>query len=250
MNLPRNVRAKNTNMHNRNASNREINRKINELDVICQKHKIGNLTFRNCKFANSDGKVTFIEHDHVRGNMRSGVMIVRANMVEPSELIYDIVEIEKNKRERDEKKRQDEMEKARLEIERYENANKKNQLSDKGSDRLSDSAGFGIVGTIPNRQSETTEHKKLLENLVDHENKIDVYDKLTEEGYPNTEPVDQPTESIITETIEPTKEISNDECPNDEHQDNTDKNQKNKSAKTKREKAIKQMQEQLAKKNK
>ena len=117
-NLPRNARARNANGHRKKAATKEINRSTKELDTICDKHKIGVLTFRSCKLASEDGKVTFVENEFVRGNMKSGIVVLRAGSVHLSDSVYDVVEIKKNKLERDEKNKQEELEQIRVEMDR------------------------------------------------------------------------------------------------------------------------------------
>ncbi|XWV24621.1 hypothetical protein QJ856_gp1164 [Tupanvirus deep ocean] len=273
MPLPRNARAKNTSSKLRNQSNHEIARKTSQLDAVCDKHKIGNLTFRSCKYATAEGKVTFVEHDHIRGNMKSGIMIVKANTLAPSDNLYDIVEIEKAKRERDEKKRQEETEKARIEIERLKTQNATNNIPEGGD-----------------------QHRDLLEKLVDEDNKlVDDDNKLVDDDNKtdsnnencvtptedNKDPqiesskqileelndqicVEVPKETDIIEQEKSNEDISSnivdatdnhpecsDDCGHDHNHDHDNKNgKKNKSAKAKREKAIKQMNDELAKKAK
>lgn len=124
MPLPRNVTARNKNTHTKNAKNRDHVKKTSELDTICDKHQIGNLSFRSCKFASAEGNVTFIEHECVRGNMKLGALIIRAKELLPSsDVIYDLVRLEKEKLERDENKKNEEAEKIRDEMQRLQNAN-------------------------------------------------------------------------------------------------------------------------------
>ena len=240
MPLPRNAKSKNSSTRNRNAATKEITKKTNELDFICEKHKIGNLSFRSCKYATAEGKVTFVDHSHVRGNMKSGIMIISAHALTPLESVYDIVEIEKSKRERAEKKKEEEMEKARIEIERFTNTN----------------------SSLPEEQTAeaSDQHKNLLEEL---ENKI--YEPNNTQAQTNVDqqtnldqqpPVEtKETTPEILETTETIIDLNENKDITSEILETTTKNnnkdiipknpKKDKSTKAKRTKAIKQLQEQI-----
>lgn len=87
-------------------------KKIIELDRICDKHNVGNLTFRSCSFANIDGQVTSVDYEEIKGNMKAKIMIIKARDIIPiPDIIYDLVKIDREKKERDEKKRLEEIEK-------------------------------------------------------------------------------------------------------------------------------------------
>src|SRR5688572_12971414 len=108
MPIPRNALAKNTNTHRKNMANKEIDKRVNDLKTVCENNKVSNLTFKSCKLATGDGKVSFIDYDFIKGNMKCGVMVIKAKTISQSaDAIYDIVEIEKNKKEADEKKHKD-----------------------------------------------------------------------------------------------------------------------------------------------
>ncbi|AUL78934.3 hypothetical protein QJ857_gp1225 [Tupanvirus soda lake] len=258
MPLPRNARARNNSTKLRNQSTHEIARKTSQLDAVCDKHKIGNLTFRSCKYATSEGKVTFVEHDHIRGNMKSGIMIVKANTLAPSDNLYDLVEIEKAKKERDEKKRQEETEKARIEIERLKTQNATTNIPEGGEqhqnlleqlvdedEKTNSNVVENTTAIAENKDVEKDTSKEIMEELNDPIS-IEVSEKLED----NTNKVDMPdTEQLDPEDMATTNDTN--ECSSDCNHDHEQKNdKKDKSAKAKREKAIKQMQEELAKKAK
>ena len=118
--LSRNKKSK----QNQKNIAKQLDRKELDLDNICEKHKIGELNFRDCKLVNLDGKISYIDYDQIRGNLKLGIMMVKAKSIEPSiNDIYDIVKIINDKKERDSKKQTDELEKARQEIERLQTAN-------------------------------------------------------------------------------------------------------------------------------
>jgi uncharacterized protein YbjQ (UPF0145 family) len=273
MPLPRNALSRNTNTHTKKDTGRQIIRKTTELDTICSKHKVGILTFRSCKFADAKGNVTFVEHNQVRANMKYGIMVIKANNVVPSasENIYDLVQIEKDKYERNEKKNQEEAEKALIEIERLKNTN--------------------TITSLPN---ESDEHTNLLKKIVDESN--DANQIMSEQGnklsiettsglteipaniekmedqmeneieqikiLPDAEQLEIPTNNEIKQTeilpgVEQLEIPTNNETEQigeSKNQNNDDKQhtstKKDKSAKAKREKALKQMQEQLEKQSK
>lgn len=100
MHLPRSLIAKNNNLHSKKKLLSDQKKFTNTFNSICKKHGIYNLTFRNCKFADDNGKVTLVEHDSIIGNMRSSVLIIKAKNLIDSDTVYDIVEIERKVRER------------------------------------------------------------------------------------------------------------------------------------------------------
>lgn len=259
--LPRNKIAKNAVIHKKSAG-REANRRVAELDNICEKHKISGLTFRSCKFADSEGNVTYVDHEKIKANMKSGIMIIRANSIDLSKTdddVYDLVKIEKEKKERDEKKKLEEMEKARVEIERLQSTN-----------------------TIDNLPEGDEQHKNMLMNLMKNEDSVE---SLEEKYLPPTEfsnhkdnpemdrivnigmeefaklmdkdeetLVESDTENNLTEDkktlVESENNLTDDEEKIEESETKTNKkiNKKNISSKEKKQKAIKQMQEQLQRK--
>lgn len=122
--LPRNIIARRAKLQKKYGTTREVNKKIIELDSICNKHNVGNLSLTFCKYSDEEGNVTFIEQEHVRGNMRFGILIVKAkSMNAAKDLIYDVVQVARAKTERDEKKKEGEDEKTKEELERLQNDN-------------------------------------------------------------------------------------------------------------------------------
>src|SRR5581483_4642858 len=94
MPLPRNIAARNKKTHQTIISKKQPERKETELNNICQKHKIGDLTFRSCKLADAEGKITYVDHENIKGNLRTGIMLVKATKIEPAvDAIYDLVQI-------------------------------------------------------------------------------------------------------------------------------------------------------------
>ena len=100
---------------------RETRKKTSEFNAVCEKHSVGILSFKSCKMAAPDGAVTLVEYDEIRGNMRSGILIVKANTLVKSDTTYDIVQIENDKKARDLKKYEEEMAKVKIEMERLKN---------------------------------------------------------------------------------------------------------------------------------
>ncbi len=106
MSLPRNILIKKSLINRRrNESTKKIVEKIKNLESICSKHKVGDLTFRTCKFGSFDGASTFVDHQEIKGNMRSGILLVKSNQVYTSPDIYDLVKIKRDKAERDKKRK-------------------------------------------------------------------------------------------------------------------------------------------------
>jgi hypothetical protein len=129
MPIPRNVQARSNNYRKKYGDKMNANKKIADLDNICKKHNIGDLSFRSCKLSDGNGRVTLINHDKIRGNMKSSVLIVDATMLTPAveDTVYDLIKIKHDKAVRDEQKKQEELEKAKLEISRIQNADTLNE---------------------------------------------------------------------------------------------------------------------------
>ncbi len=227
MPLSRAAIAKNKRTHQIKDAVNNASKKLADLESVCSKHSVGSITIRNCKMATADGKTTFIEHSDVKANMRASIMIVKADSIAVSETsIYDLVEIEKNKKERDQKKYLEDLEKSKQEIEKMKNT----QNLDSVTSLVDDS---------------NPEHKNLLLGLIESskENKIASEPASTETTPTETTPTETtPTESTTTAETTSTEskqpvEDSQAEKPVDE-----------KSAEAKRQRALDQMKKELHKK--
>src|SRR5579872_216560 len=173
-NLPRNKISRNTRTHKRHESQREISKKTTLLDSICEKHGVGPLTFKSCQFATSDGKISFIDPKKIQGNLKSGVMILKADpkLETLPDLVYDVVKAESDKKERDLKKKQEDEEKAREEIARLQAQNKKldevlpqgskeheallNKLTEQSSKASSSENPIEVARTTPEETTQLT----------------------------------------------------------------------------------------------
>lgn len=99
MPLPRNLRAKNQSA--KEDANRLIEKNTKALESICDKHHVRKLSFNNCKLITLDGKQIFIEYDFIKGSLRSGVLLIKANSTSNSTSTYDLVELENNKKSKE-----------------------------------------------------------------------------------------------------------------------------------------------------
>lgn len=164
--LPRNVRAKNANIHKKFGVIKEINRKMSELETVCDKHKVGNLSLGSCKYASVEGNVTYVEQEFVRGNMRSGILVIRAKAITPAPgMVYDVVEISNAKQERDEKKRKEDDEKAITELERLQKANAINTLPE-GNEQHEELVKKLVEKSINPDQEESVENVAIKEEKM------------------------------------------------------------------------------------
>ena len=229
MPLPRSKLALNKNTHKKNATTKELAKKTGELNSICEKHKVGNLTFKTCKLATQDGMITFVDHDEIRGNMKSGIMVVKASTLsETSNVIYDLVLLEKEKKASDLKKHEEEMENAKIEIDRL----KKNQEK----------------AALPEADGE---HQKLLSKLINQPVDTDIITEAPSciepsviEDSENTENIEKccerDTANVCNHTDSDTKEDNMEAAI-----ENSKKIKKDNSVRAKREKALKQLNDQL-----
>ncbi|AAV50867.1 hypothetical protein [Acanthamoeba castellanii mimivirus] len=183
--LPRNAVARNSKMHKKRDSGVKLSRNINTLDAVCKKHAVGNLIFRNCKMASYEGRVSFVDHEETRGNMRSGVIVVKATSIYSSEDIYDVVKVREDKIARDLKKRQEDYEKTKLEVERL-----------KRSEELANK----LANNDP-------KHDQLVEKLNEN-NTVEPNNESTEESVEQIteQTVEQTTEQTVEESVEQTTE--------------------------------------------
>ena len=234
VNLPRNIRSKNALSHRKKDFGQEAERSRKKLNSICEKHKIGILTFKSCKFASKEGKVSFVEHEIVKGNMKSGIIIIKIISISPSDnAFYDIVNIVNNKNERDDKKQKEEMEKAKLEIEQSKLEMEKAKLETEQSKLEMEKAKLEMENLNQNSvlkpSSETSEHQDLLDK-IDSE----INNSLGDIN------VDISTSDNLKLTDINCNETMEIKCNESTKQNN--------GARRKREKAIKQMQLELSKK--
>lgn len=103
--IARNSRARNANNKKRLAVVSGTKQKLMALDNICEKHKIGGLTFSECKFASHEGVVSYIDYKKILANMKIGITVMCVRSVDSvEELVYDIHEIEQAKKKRNEEK--------------------------------------------------------------------------------------------------------------------------------------------------
>jgi hypothetical protein len=98
MSLPRNLLAKNL---QKNSKEKIIDKRINELNHICEKHHVGKLNFKECKLITTEGKQTILNHKIIKGNLRASVLLIYASDLFQNEAIYDIIQIEKEKNKRE-----------------------------------------------------------------------------------------------------------------------------------------------------
>ena len=227
MPLPRNTRAKNSNLHKRsNTSGRELAKKTTELENICEKHKVGNLTFRSCKFADAEGNVTLVEHEQVRGNMKSGIMIIKANNVMSSNngSVYDLIDIANNKKIRDLKKKEEEFERAKAEMARLQAAANPSSLP------VDDEHSALLEKMIEESATQLEENAELNTFNVDNDTALELMENIglkidinqTEENN-NSDMKRQPEE-----TIGVSEETLAIETPHEENKDSENKDPENK----------------------
>ena len=245
MPLPRSKLALNRNTHIKNAATKDITKKVTDLANVCEKHKVSELEFKTCILVTADGHVTDVEHEEIKGNMRSGIFIVKANSLDPmGDDVYDLVQIEKAKKERDLEKHNEELQKAKPEIDRL-----KNNMEQFDKSKVPDA---------------DNEHQKLLSKLVNESSVTqdivaEVNDKIEVDVVSQPEPIvpipsPTPTEPPASGELND-KTIVEVAPTNSEGKEGDDKpdisNKKIKQAnknRNKREKALRQLNDQLMRK--
>lgn len=120
MSIPRNLLARGNNHRRKLGVTKIIDQHITILNKICDKHNIGDFTFKTCHLISADGVMTHVEFDEIKGNMRSSILIVAANKLIKLDKIYDIVQIKKNKMEREQTKLLEDQAKAKIELDRLD----------------------------------------------------------------------------------------------------------------------------------
>lgn len=231
--LPRNALARNAQSHRRKDAINVANKSTKDLIAICDKHKVGELVFKDCKFASEKGDVAFIEHDVIRGNMRSGIILVKAKSICPSyNTLYDVVDIQNKKKERDQQKQNEELQSIKAEIERL------NETPDSVLDK-------------------NVEHQKILNQLVEDidNNKFDNSDCDHEFVNECDNECDNEYDDKYDHECDQCEHHCRDPACDHSHEHVTESKKKldyeakkRMYAKIKRDKAIRQMQEELAKK--
>lgn len=263
MPIPRNARAKNANTHKRTAYRIGL-KKATELDDLCEKHRVGTLEFRSCKLATEDGDVTFINHDTIKGNMKSGIMIVKAEAIIPApDSVYDIVEIARNKKEKDDKKKEKELKEAQEELEKIkasEDRLKENIEQETTNKEPNEKpANEQILDKLLNKEGIPTEEEKTNDLLNELDDEIDVEissDTTTVEKSSNQTvaineiPSEQNDQIDQTDNSDTANDVNNIIEVSDSTTKSKTQRKKEKMLNEKREKALKQLQEQLAQKEK
>lgn len=125
--LSRTSRARNAASHMKRDSANSVSKSKRDLDTICEKHKVGDLSFKesSCKLSDENGTVSYIDHTNSKGNMRCGVILLQVlNIAVSDTAIYDLVKIQTDKKNNDEKKRQEEIAKAKEELDNFNNRQK------------------------------------------------------------------------------------------------------------------------------
>lgn len=190
MPLPRNVTARNKNYRTKVAPSKAKENNINILNKICLDNHVGDLSFRDCRYATADGKMTLLDYDDIRANMRSGVFVVKTkNITEVTDQVYDVVKLENDKREKDLKKKEMQMEKARVEMERLAKQNAKTTIDPEASQMHQDLLNEMIENTKEHFVEEIT--KTVVEEPTET-----VAEEITET------PLEDAIEPVVEDTVE------------------------------------------------
>lgn len=214
--------SRNRAKYGKNPDVKEGLKRVAELDHVCEKHAIGKLTFKSCKLATPDGKITFIDFEEIKANMRASAMVIKVNSLsESNNLVYDIVELERAKQERDLKKKQEELENVKPEIERLKK-----------------------LSVDVDKIEATEEHKKLLEKMVTEDDAIiNDTNGCAEPDDKNCSSEEEPKDTINEPPQADTKDPEDGDItkPTEEDKEKTKDRKKSSRTKEKREKAIKQL---------
>jgi hypothetical protein len=166
--LPRTRILANKNLHkNVRTAKSNLKKEMSALGVICDKYNVKELTFRSVQFITSDGTITTIEHNTIKGNINHGIFLIESPCESVTlDKIYDIVKIKEDKKKRDFQKKIDAQNKSKPEMERL------NQQIIKDLQTLKDKS---IV--------DTDDTKIIIDDPV--ENIIDKIDNITVEDLVN-----------------------------------------------------------------
>ena len=120
--LPRNriMAAKNLKKPQRDAK-KQIIKEANVFNTLYEKYNIGPLTFRSTMFITPDGTVTKVNHAEIKGNLRSGILLINFSDMTTLDDKYDLYDIAVEKRKKDIVKKEEEFRKRQLEFERLKN---------------------------------------------------------------------------------------------------------------------------------
>lgn len=106
--VPRNKRNIGVKYNKKNKNKNAIRQSTKLIDSIYDKHKVGEFSVcRSAKLITHDGTITEVVFDKVVGNMRASVLVFKSSSLtsDPeSKIIYDLVQIQHDKKERDRKK--------------------------------------------------------------------------------------------------------------------------------------------------
>ena len=231
MPLIRNNRARNAYVKKKVIS-RELARKIVDLDEICEKHKVCDLQFKNCNLVDDNGNINYIMHSKIKSNMKISATLVVATSVVVSETRYDLVQLIMDKKERDEKKREEELSKTKAEIEKMGTATTAPpELPNTAHETLLSD----LINNIQNSDPESLDTESLDTEILDTELIPESIEQVVQAVEPEVEPE-------VDKAVEPEVE------PEAEVEQETMQNKKKKIAQYKREKALKQMKQQIAQK--
>jgi len=117
--LPRNrvIATKNLNRA-KWQEKKNIKKEIIALNSLYDKYNIGPLTFRSVMFITPSGKITKVNHIDIKGNLHNGILFVSYSDTNILDNIYDLYTIALEKRKKDFVKREEEVKKMSIEMER------------------------------------------------------------------------------------------------------------------------------------
>lgn len=106
--IPRNKKNIGVKFNKKNKNKNTIKQSTNAIETIYAKHNVGEFSVcRSAKLITHDGTITEVHYNKVVGNMRASVLVFKSSSLtfDPeSKIIYDLVQLQYDKKERDRKK--------------------------------------------------------------------------------------------------------------------------------------------------
>ena len=167
--LPRTgvLAKKNLNRHKKNS---ELKKQMLTLTSLCDKYNVKPLSITSSKFIAYDGSVTNPNQITIKGNLRAGIMIITSNESTTSEDVYDIIQIEREKKKRDAEKNIENQKKSQMERDRIlqqqlkQVADEKNETGEPSTDSPVGPPTDNPVGPPIDMMETRTKHVKTTGN--------------------------------------------------------------------------------------
>uniref|UniRef100_A0A6C0CBQ1 Uncharacterized protein n=1 Tax=viral metagenome TaxID=1070528 RepID=A0A6C0CBQ1_9ZZZZ len=177
--LPRTRILANKNLsRNTRTAKSNLKKDMTALNTICDKYNVKELTFRSVQFITTDGTITTVQHNTIKGNINNGIFLIESPSTAVTlNQIYDIVKIKDDKKNRDLQKKIEAQNKSKPEVERLNKQIIKDLQTLKAANTTDDQID-NLVNIAENAVDELAE--KVVDVVTDNLIENEIADKVTD----------------------------------------------------------------------